>query len=300
MEKVDIIMATYKGAKYIKTQIFSILAQTHTNWRILIHDDGSSDNTIEVIKELQKIDSRILLIEDNIEFGNAGANFLHILQYVTASYIMFCDQDDIWFESKVALHLKEIQGKKKPYAVYSNGYTYNGEIITSENFINFHRTHLKDSLFLNGGIHGCCIMFNKELLEVFKHNLPPYIFMHDHFITMIAVTFGEIQYLQKALMLYRQHDSNVTGNVVLSLNSRVKTFLDSNNPVLEKRHYEANRSFYYHFKNKLSSEQKELFTAYLSFPKISRLKRVIIIIKYQFKSNNVFSLLLKTLIRKAI
>ena len=297
---VDIVMATYNGAKYIKPQILSILAQTYSDWKLLIHDDGSSDETITTIKELQKLDERIVLIEDDEKFGNAGANFLHTLKFSTAPFIMFCDQDDIWFESKIELHLNKIKDQKIPYAVYSNGYTYNGQIITSQNFINFHRTHLKDSLFLNGGIHGCCVMFNKALLDIFNNNLPPYVFMHDHFITMAAVTFGKMEYIDKALMLYRQHDRNVTGNVVLSPTARIKTFLDSDNPVLEKRHYQANESFYQHFNNQLSASQKELFIGYLEYPKVTKIQRLLTILKFQFKSKNVSTLLLKTLIRKAI
>ena len=297
---VDIVMATYNGAKYIKPQILSILAQTHSEWKLIIHDDGSSDKTVVIIKELQKLDDRITLIEDEEKFGNAGANFLHTLKFSTAPFIMFCDQDDIWFESKIELHLNKIKDQKIPYAVYSNGYTYNGQIITSQNFINFHRTNLRDSLFLNGGIHGCCVMFNKALLDIFNNNLPPYVFMHDHFITMAAVTFGKMEYIDKALMLYRQHDRNVTGNVVLSPTARIKTFLDSDNPVLEKRHYQANESFYQHFNNQLSASQKELFIGYLEYPKVTKIQRLLTILKFQFKSKNVSTLLLKTLLRKAI
>lgn len=293
-------MATYNGAQYIKTQILSILAQTHENWRLIIHDDGSSDETINVVKELQKLDARIVIIEDKKKFGNAGANFLHTLKFSTAPFIMFCDQDDIWFESKIEIHLNKIKDKKIPYAVYSNGYTYNGQTITSQNFISFHRTHLKNSLFLNGGIHGCCVMFNKKLLDVFNDNLPPYVYMHDHFITIAAVTFGEMEYIDKALMLYRQHDRNVTGNVVLSPTARLKKFLDSDNPVLEKRHYDANESFYKHFNEQLSETQKDLFVAYLKYPHLSKIQRLKSILTHQFKSKNVSTLLLKTLIRKAI
>ncbi len=297
---VDIVMATYNGAKYIKPQILSILAQTHSEWKLIIHDDGSSDKTVVIIKELQKLDDRITLIEDEEKFGNPGTNFLHTLKFVTAPFIMFCDQDDIWFESKIELHLNRIRDKKIPYAVYSNGYTYNGKTITSQNFINFHRTNLRDSLFLNGGIHGCCVMFNKALLDIFNNNLPPYVFMHDHFITIAAVTFGKMEYIDKALMLYRQHDRNVTGNVVLSPTARIKTFLDSDNPVLEKRHYQANESFYQHFNNQLSASQKELFIGYLEYPKVTKIQRLLTILKFQFKSKNVSTLLLKTLLRKAI
>ena len=58
-EKIEILMATYNGEKYIKEQINSIINQTYTNWRLLIRDDGSKDKTVEIIKEYEKKDDRI-------------------------------------------------------------------------------------------------------------------------------------------------------------------------------------------------------------------------------------------------
>lgn len=297
---IDILLATYNGEKYIEAQIYSLLAQTHKNWKLIIHDDGSTDKTIEIIKKFEAIDNRIYLVEDGIICDGAAKNFLHLLKFCTAEYVMFCDQDDIWFESKIECLLKEVIGKTIPFAAYSNGYTYNGEIITSQNFITFHRSTLKNSLFLNGGIHGCCILFNRQLLDLIKNNMPSFIYMHDHFITILAVTFGEMRYVNKQLMLYRQHTNNVTGNIKLTFSERLKSFLCKSNPVIEKRHYNANKAFYEHFKNKLSKDQIVIFKAYLRYPKVSLLNRLIIVQKYGFISQNKIQLLIKTLTRKAI
>lgn len=68
--RVEILMATYNGEKYIKEQINSIINQTYTNWKLLIRDDGSKDKTVEIIKEYEKKDDRIKLLEDNK--GNLG------------------------------------------------------------------------------------------------------------------------------------------------------------------------------------------------------------------------------------
>ena len=297
---VDILMATFNGAKFIKSQLYSLQAQSYQDWRLIVHDDGSTDDTLSIVRGFAAKDDRIILIEDGITFGNAGGNFLHLLQFSSSNFIMFCDQDDIWFESKVECHLNAIKEKTTPCAVYSNGYTYDGEVITSQNFITFHRSNLKDSLFLNGGIHGCCIMFNRYLLDLVRNNLPAFIFMHDHFITILAVTFGEMQYVDKALMLYRQHNENVTGKMQLGFSERLKTFLDKDNPVLERRHYKANHSFFEHFKEKLTEKQADLFRAYHSFPEKSRFGRLKMIMVNGFKSKTIMPLLIKTLIRKAI
>ena len=59
--KLDILMATYNGEAYISQQIYSLQQQTFTDWRLLIHDDGSTDRTIEIIRELAATDQRICL-----------------------------------------------------------------------------------------------------------------------------------------------------------------------------------------------------------------------------------------------
>ena len=72
MAKVDILLATYNGAKYIRSQIMSIICQSFEDWRLIIHDDGSTDETVAIIKRI--VDPRIVLIEDEKKFGNPCGN----------------------------------------------------------------------------------------------------------------------------------------------------------------------------------------------------------------------------------
>lgn len=296
---IDILLATYNGEKYIKAQINSLLSQTHKDWRLLIHDDGSTDKTIEIIKEFEKLDSRILLIEDGIKCGGAAANFLYLLKnYAEAEYIIFCDQDDIWLKNKLEVMYERLKKEEGICVVYTNGFLYKNEQVIAQNHIQFHRTNLQDSLFLNGGIHGCCIMFNKPLMEALKQNFPNYVYMHDHLITIFAITFGKMIYIDQALMWYRQHSDNVTGNIPTSFLGRIKTFVDRENPVLEERHYKANEAFYSAFQNKMKDNQKTLFEAYLKYPKVNIIERLKIVWKNKFINGNIFILLLKTFLRK--
>ena len=264
---VDILLATYNGEKFLTEQLNSLINQSISDWRVLIHDDGSQDKTVEIIKNFENIDHRIILFDDQIKFGNAGKNFMHLLKMSTSDFIMFCDQDDIWNENKIEEHLAVIYKENKPAMVYSNGYTFNSEVINKTKFINFHRNNLQDSLFLNGGIHGCCTMINRRLLESVNFEFPKYVFMHDHFITILAATFGKIFYIDKPLMLYRQHENNVTGNINYSKMSLVKTYLNPNNPVLEKRHYLANISFFEKYEKYMNKENKRMFEDYIDYPK---------------------------------
>lgn len=83
---IDILLATFNGASYIRSQIFSIISQDYTDWRLIIHDDGSTDKTVDLIKELASYDQRIRLIEDNVTHLGPGANFMHLLNFSDAPY----------------------------------------------------------------------------------------------------------------------------------------------------------------------------------------------------------------------
>ena len=78
---IDILLATYNGEKYIDTQISSIVNQTFSDWKLYIHDDGSSDSTVEKLKDWQSRDSRINFIDDGVIFHNPGKHFMHLLNF---------------------------------------------------------------------------------------------------------------------------------------------------------------------------------------------------------------------------
>ncbi|MGJ1433088.1 glycosyltransferase [Sphingobacterium spiritivorum] len=292
-------MATYNGGKYIENQLLSLLAQTHKDWTLYVHDDGSIDDTIDILERYRCIDSRIVIIQDRLKFGNAGQNFLHLLQFATADYIIFCDQDDIWFESKLQVLYGRIKGIKTPYAVYCNAHGYDGCKITTQQVSLIQRDKLENSLFLNSGVQGSSLMFNRALVSRITP-YPDYVYMHDHFVTMAAVTFGELCYVDQSLMLYRQHQDNVTGNVPINIYSRIKTFLNRSNPILEKRHYKANASFYQRFKNDFTDRQREVFQAYLKFISVSLPTRISYILRYGFSIGSSKVILLIKVIYKQI
>lgn len=294
-------MATYNGEKYLDTQIYSLLSQTYRNWRLIVHDDGSTDNSISILKKFVGFDERISLIEDGVKFGNASNNFMHLLKYSNSPLIVFCDQDDVWFDSKLEQMVDLIKQENGPSAVYCNAFAYNGTKITSPKVTLFQRTDLRDSLFLNSGVQGCSLLFNKALLDEVRYYPLDKVVMHDHLFTIAAVSLGRLFSIEKSLMLYRQHSTNVTGSVPTSFLDRFVTSFKYSKPVLDRRHYLANEAFYNTFKHKLSQVQRNIFLAYLKYPGSSLFIRIMIVIKYRFKIGHTsLVLLLKTLIRKPI
>ena len=108
MEKVDILLATYNGEKYIREQIDSILNQTYKEFRLLISDDGSTDGTRDILNEYKAKDDRIEIFMQEENLG-VVKNFEFLLKKVEAKYYMFSDQDDIWKDEKIEKSLKKIE-----------------------------------------------------------------------------------------------------------------------------------------------------------------------------------------------
>ena len=100
-DRVDIVMATYNGAQYIEEQLRSLCRQTYGDWRCLVHDDGSTDGTQDILRAWAAKEARIVFIEDGIHGLGPAKHFLYILKYSDAPWVMWADQDDIWFENKI-------------------------------------------------------------------------------------------------------------------------------------------------------------------------------------------------------
>ena len=124
--RVEILMATYNGEKYLSEQIGSIISQSYENWRLLIRDDNSKDNTVSIIEKYEKEDNRIRLLRDRK--GNLGfiKNFEELLKSSHKEFIMFSDQDDYWEKDKIKNYIEILKKNEnliqKPLLIHSNSF----------------------------------------------------------------------------------------------------------------------------------------------------------------------------------
>ena len=282
---VDILMATYNGEAFVGEQIESIIRQTYTDWRLLVHDDGSADATKAIVKKYADEDNRIRLIEDGIVGLGVARNFIHLLEYADAEYIMFCDQDDIWLPDKTQRMTDEI-GKKDsntPQVVYSNAYLWSPTkgIISDRNTLTYPKS-LRQMLFLNTGIQGAASIFNTRAKELLMHPLRYYA-MHDHALLLCMITMGEVSYMDEPLMYYRQHDHNVTGNAPGSMKKKTMQMWQNRHvPVVSREHLEGLQAFFEVWKDKLTAEDRAVIEIFMSLPERSFVQRVYNICKYRF------------------
>jgi len=302
---IAILMSTYNGEKYLRNQILSLQQQTHQNWKLFIRDDGSTDKTCGIIAGFCMDDPRIQRVED--EFGNLGVakSFFQLLQHSDEEYVIFCDQDDIWLEKKLELllaaalkHLAEAQ----PSFVYCDAYAYSDEkgIIVSDSVSHLHADNLKEFLFFNSGYQGCSILFNKKLADMAKQYEKPF-YMHDDIISLMGHIFGSVYFLPLPLMLYRQHNENVTGETRLGKWSGLPRFFRRGASVLSREHYEEKKVFYERYRKEMKQEERAWFEAYLRFPTLTLPGRIGLLWKYRFSLGGMFlPLWIKTLIRKPL
>ncbi len=117
-ELVSIITPSYNSAKYIAETIQSVQNQTYTNWEMIIVDDCSSDNTEQVINEIQQTDSRIRFFKLDQNSGSGVARNKGI-ESASGDYMTFIDSDDIWFPSFIEKSIETIQSSKTSFVFSS-------------------------------------------------------------------------------------------------------------------------------------------------------------------------------------
>jgi rhamnosyltransferase len=304
---IDILMATYNGAKHIRTQILSLTGQTCPEWTLFVHDDGSTDNTLGIVKEFAAQDRRIRLVEDGITGLGAGMNFMHLLKHAQAPFVCFCDQDDYWFENKLQTMLDIIKTKdnSRPQVVYTNAYAWYsgrnnhiGEKVTTRCLHKFEQILLGDH-----GMQGCSAIFNKQMHALLA--LPyRHVALHDITLLMAGIVAQGITFVDIPLLLYRRHGNNVTQLRSESFAKRMwQAFIRHRAiPLIDRKNYLAVKEFYELMHPEMTPQQQQTIALYLRYPNRSPLRRFLSILRHwEFTCHGSHGLLLlKLLTRKYI
>jgi len=210
--KVSVCMAIYNGEKFIEEQISSILPQLKENDELIISDDGSTDNTLDLIYDIN--DKRIKVHSSN--GGNIVRNFENALKKASGDVIFLSDQDDIWYSNKVNIVLGFI---KKYDLVFSNASVFSNNLNQTKDLYvpGPERTGLLRNIIKNNYI-GATMAFNKKVLDK-ALPFPKNIYMHDVWLGVIAEFVGKTYYIDEPLIYYRRHDNNASETGEKSSNS---------------------------------------------------------------------------------
>jgi len=206
---VSIAMATYNGAKYIEEQLQSIIHQTYSNLEIVIVDDCSKDNTVEIVEQYQQ-EYPFIRLYVNEQNSGVTKTFEAAIQECSGEFIAISDQDDIWELNKIEILVNEI-GEHD--AVYSNsllvdasGHSLSKSFTTIMNM----KTYYSGAPFLlSNSVPGHTILMKQEFVQNILPFPPKMLF--DLWIGFCAAGNNGIKFVDKTLVKYRQHETNTIG-----------------------------------------------------------------------------------------
>lgn len=218
MQKIVVLLSSYNGEKYLSQQIDSILKQRNVELNLIVRDDGSTDNTINILEYYQDNN-------DNFEFirgNNCGStnSFSDLLSHAYGKYGDYCfysfaDQDDVWLPNKLSIAIEHIDLMASVPMLYCSNLQCvdenlnNLELMRSE-FLEFSKT----STLIEPIATGCTMVFNPKAAELYISSFNLDVRMHDIWMSQICAFLGSVYYDNNSYILYRQHSSNQIGKPI--------------------------------------------------------------------------------------
>lgn len=223
--RCSVALSTYNGAAFLEKQLDSILSQTRPVDEIVISDDGSTDQTLEIIESYRMMHPcaswKILSSEQNQGFRKS---FLRAIANCSGELIFLCDQDDIWISDKVERTEKIFQDNAQILSLISDFKT----IDSQDNLLNpqaeaenlwvsdrvFYakdkpaKISLREMLGRNQG-QGCTMALRREIAE--EYIQLGVLWTHDWILNLLAAMHGGLYYTDEQLICYRLHGSNAIG-----------------------------------------------------------------------------------------
>ena len=219
---VNILLSTYNGEKFVLEQLNSIYEQTYPFIKIYVRDDGSSDSTLNLLKNEQS-QGKITLLPSGDNIGAAASFFTLLSDSSGADFFAFCDQDDIWNKDKIerAVIMLDSVTDGVPTMYFSAV-----EVVDAEdNFIKVLSPKRKigfgNALVENVAI-GCSVVLNKLARALIVRELPSQCLMHDSWCYLVMSCLGLVVYDDYPSMRYRQHSNNVFGAPTSSMDSLIR------------------------------------------------------------------------------
>lgn len=208
MKKVCVLMSTYNGEQFVNEQIESILNQIEVDIHIIIRDDGSVDNTVNIIKAFN--DPRITLVEGkNIGWKKSFSELLRMAPVY--EYYAFSDQDDVWERDKLVSGVNKIKNADLPALYYCDATVVDEQLCRIGEKINMDPFDEKlSNLFVCVG-QGCCMVLNLAAKQLFSQYRPNADFSHEAWLCVLCAYFGIIIHDRKQYINYRVTGNNTSG-----------------------------------------------------------------------------------------
>ena len=232
VREVDILLATRNGDQFLSAQLQSLLDQDWQDFRLLVRDDGSSDNTPDILNDFtNRFGDRMTVLSDRTPSGSAKANFARLLEESTSDYILFSDQDDVWLPSRISETIRlldeaaERYGPEEPIYAFTDVKAVRRDLsIIDESYFRFKKIdpriveHLSQCIVCPPML-GCASGINRSLRDLCLPIPTDQVTGHDWWALLLAVSAGKAVYSLEATLLYRQHGGNASGQMQTSISS---------------------------------------------------------------------------------
>lgn len=222
----SIALATYNGSRYLREQLDSILNQTLTDFEVVVCDDSSTDDTLQILQEYASKDSRFKIHSNQNNLG-FKKNFEHILSLCNGEFIAFCDQDDVWEANHLEILYNNI-GDNDCIGANSLIIDENG-VSQSKTLLEYWPIHImpqnENELFqhelYSNVIQGTASLIRASLVKL-ALPIPDDIKYHDYWFALIAGCNNKCKYISNVVLKYRRHSNNASEYQKFSIWNAIK------------------------------------------------------------------------------
>ncbi len=219
---VNVLISTYNGELYIEEQIDSILNQTYSPVKIYVRDDGSKDQTLQILKNYQEQGKIVLIEGENVGYGKSFMNLLNFT--ADGEFWAFCDQDDVWDSHKIEYAVERIKTLPQNLpAMYFHNFSVTNEQLEEQSIYRNRIPGYSFPMAITECLHlGFATVINKEMRKQMLRGDIDRLSTHDWWAELIAMEFGNIYTDDYIGAKHRRLDVSVSSN---NLSTRVKWFL---------------------------------------------------------------------------
>lgn len=211
MPMVAVVLSTYNGAEHLREQVNSVLAQDYPKIELIARDDGSSDETVEILKSYERDGSLRLIRGENK--GVVGS-FLDVIAQapLDASYLALCDQDDVWHSDKVSRAVAMLSNRDNALPqMYCSEYMFCDAEMKPRGRSHLNQIGVEFSTMLyENMVSGNTVVINRRLADLVIAAGRDGVYTHDWWLGLVATALGELTYDDFVSLEYRRTGSNAS------------------------------------------------------------------------------------------
>lgn len=217
---VSVALCTYNGEAYLGKQLDSLFAQTHPISEIVVCDDCSTDNTLEIIQKYSNKYPNVMKVIQNDKHLGTTKNFEKAINLCNKDLIFLCDQDDIWLKDKVVTIVRLFEQNPQKKAIFHNLFLYKNQkslAFTMWDVLGF-TTNVREDipllkflLLFSNLVTGMSLAIRKPIKPIVLNDTGGTHFLHDYLLALTHASKKELLPLNICLGYYRKHTTQQVG-----------------------------------------------------------------------------------------